>query len=424
MVKPGKTNPERGPCMGEFCSSDQVRTGFFTGAVTPRRAIQYAVVDDMAVFEGDIILGRAADMEAHSDDVRSGTAATADMGRPVQGVVITGQNFRWPNATIPYTIDPALPNQQRVTDAIAHWEANTPIRFVLRTAANAGQYLNYVTFRPGSGCSSYVGMIGGQQFINLAAGCSTGNTIHEIGHTVGLWHEQSREDRDNFVRIEWQNIMPGYEHNFNQHINDGDDIGAYDFGSLMHYPATAFSKNGQPTIVVLGGQAIGQRNGLSADDIATVRAIYPPPKNQVKDAKDVVDIKRRKDTKDTKDRKDTKERADRKLIKDRKDTKDRKEAKEHPDKLRKEVKDRKERIEVLPTQPTLPPIREALSLEERIAELEQMVVQTGHFIDPTLRPDMSLSPLSDEADYEASELDAISQELQQLSDQIQAGGGG
>jgi hypothetical protein len=52
--------------------------------------------------------------------------------------------------------DPALPNQQRVTDAIKHWEQNTPIRFVKYDAANPDQ-ADFVVFRSGNGCASSVG---------------------------------------------------------------------------------------------------------------------------------------------------------------------------------------------------------------------------------------------------------------------------
>jgi hypothetical protein len=93
----------------------------------------------------------------------------------------------------------------------------------------------------------------GQQTISLGAGCTTGSAIHEIGHAVGLWHEQSREDRDLFVTINWQNIEPGKEHNFDQHITDGDDIGTYDYGSIMHYPRTAFSTRVSWFSVVMAG---------------------------------------------------------------------------------------------------------------------------------------------------------------------------
>ena len=55
----------------------------------------------------------------------------------------------------------------------------------------------------------------------------------------------------------------------------GDDLGAYDYGSIMHYPRDAFSRNGRDTITPTDPSAvIGQRRGLSAGDIAAVRDMY------------------------------------------------------------------------------------------------------------------------------------------------------
>ena len=118
-------------------------------------------------------------------------------------------------------------------------------------------------------------MKGGKQIISLGDNCSIGSTMHEIGHAVGLWHEQSRKDRNKFVVIFKENVISGQEFNFDQRIIDGDDLGGYDYGSIMHYPNHALSKNGKATIVAIGGQAIGRRTGLSTGDIARVRSMYP-----------------------------------------------------------------------------------------------------------------------------------------------------
>lgn len=62
-----------------------------------------------------------------------------------------------------------------------------------------------------AGCWSSVGRQGKGQVINLQnPGClKHGTIVHEMLHAVGFYHQQSSFDRDDYVKIIWENIKAG-----------------------------------------------------------------------------------------------------------------------------------------------------------------------------------------------------------------------
>ena len=78
-------------------------------------------------------------------------------------------------------------------------------------------------------CCSYVGKRGNKQDLSLGRGCdSFGIIVHELGHAIGFWHEQSRPDRDNYVKILYHNVYPLDRHNFKKmkerQVNSRDQV--------------------------------------------------------------------------------------------------------------------------------------------------------------------------------------------------------
>ncbi|VCX16518.1 unnamed protein product, partial [Gulo gulo] len=90
------------------------------------------------------------------------------------------------------------------------------------------------------------------QNLSIGQGCDYKAIIeHEILHALGFYHEQSRTDRDDYVNIWWDEILPGFEHNFNTYDDTfiTDLNTPYDYESLMHYEPFSFNKNDSaPTI--------------------------------------------------------------------------------------------------------------------------------------------------------------------------------
>jgi len=81
-----------------------------------------------------------------------------------------------------------------------------------------------------------------------AANCTIGTLLHEMGHVIGLWHEQTRSDRDEYVVVDYGNVIKGSWGNFEIRSDDEQILSPYDYASVMQYISPAFSRNGGPVI--------------------------------------------------------------------------------------------------------------------------------------------------------------------------------
>lgn len=120
-------------------NTGEVKTSYISGSTFGLKEVTYIERNGEAIFEGDIILGNDEELQNFKRQIEDPNLAGA--------VAIPGMGFRWPGGIINYRIDPSLPDQQRVTDAIRHLEANTNLRFRLRTME-----ANFITFRNSDSC--------------------------------------------------------------------------------------------------------------------------------------------------------------------------------------------------------------------------------------------------------------------------------
>lgn len=168
---------------------------------------------------------------------------------------------------IPYTISQAYPHPERIRAAMSMWEAAVHIRFVPRTSET-----DYVDFVPSTGSTwSSLGRTGRRQTINLQSGRMSGNIAHEIGHALGLYHEQARCDRDQYINVLCPNNLQ-YRIAFKRDPY-ARDYGPYNYYSIMHYVTGKCMKvRNRPTN--MPASIPGQRDSITYSDALAIRQIY------------------------------------------------------------------------------------------------------------------------------------------------------
>lgn len=273
-------------------SPTEIHTGIWRG-----QPITYVVKNGKMIYQGDIILEHVAPRMTQA------TFSLQNAGPGSDSMTTAYSQYLWPKAsgvaTVYYIIDAnSDPNATpTINDAIAQFNLDFPglIQWVPWNP-QAPQSPNYVDIdlsgddysgpcEASEGYEAIPAQPMGGSFL-----CTEGTILHEMGHVIGLWHEQSRSDRDTYVSVNYQNLIKGSRFNFDIVQDNVQNLTFYDYASLMQYPAFSFTRNGGPAIETIpAGMPVGSYDGIpvpattdySAGDKEGIERLYGMPPAQI-----------------------------------------------------------------------------------------------------------------------------------------------
>lgn len=241
-------------------------------------------INGQAVFEGDVIVGTTAEMKELAKAIKSSSTAETltpeSLGQRFQDLIKGHRNSRnpWKDNIVPYSLNSYLMRtgrqyrrnerlRKQVEDAIKLWADGTGLTFKDVTSENSPSDRRMIRFqRSKDGTCSWNTKSG---IADILGGC----VRHEIGHALGLAHEHTRSDRDDFVTVNRENIDNDHCSQFKPSTLSSRHIGAYDFASIMHYSPDEFSCNRKLTLTTVPPNRINRTNTISAGDFQAVREL-------------------------------------------------------------------------------------------------------------------------------------------------------
>jgi hypothetical protein len=248
---------------------------------TDQGEITYTVVDGEVLVEGDMLLGPVEQFEAQ---LESGDLGAYGVGK---------DSNKW-SMPVKYSFANSITSEMRTHIVVALnrlvTQSQAHISFSPCTGLCLGSHIKF-NYESGGGCSAHLGQLiwplvnnvnlddycDGRNATGSAYDREIGIIMHEVMHGLGVYHTQSRCDRYNFVSILWNNIESGAESNFERKCSGATDYGFYDFASIMHYGARAFSNGNGMTIVPHDSNNIslmGSRQALAQGDRNVLRGMY------------------------------------------------------------------------------------------------------------------------------------------------------
>lgn len=193
--------------------------------------------------------------------------------------LLSSSAVKWPNGVVIYKLG-KMTNRLRgeLQKAMDEWSAKTNVSFKLHT--NESYFVTILeSTAVCSGCGrATIGVSTNRGTCVFGKDASSALIAHELGHTLGFLHEQTRSDRDSYVRVLFNNIQTGKEGNFKKSSTAVLTTKQFDINSIMMYHPYAFTnKPGVPTIVdaTTGRPYQGAQRSVSALDIEGTNSVYP-----------------------------------------------------------------------------------------------------------------------------------------------------
>ena len=252
-----------------------MRVRFFNGNV---EEVHYTAVGGHAFWEGDIDLGPITHERANA---------------------IVGLDHRWPKGVVHWKFAESfsLSDQQFIRAAMAEYNARTPVQFI----EGVDPSLPYIAFYVSTHTANYTtgvgpdGIDGGDEtdVHILPNQTRTSAVLHELGHALGLTHEQSRADRNTVISFDPD--CSDDTHQYDLRDDGFEELTPYDILSIMEYGSgsTCVPADGVSTLmlgsnckcypIVLKGHSHFDDSGsfkaqhqLSVLDIQAVTQMYEP----------------------------------------------------------------------------------------------------------------------------------------------------
>uniref|UniRef100_I3KGU4 Metalloendopeptidase n=1 Tax=Oreochromis niloticus TaxID=8128 RepID=I3KGU4_ORENI len=194
-----------------------------------------------------------------------------------QRSTIINENILW-TSPVPYLLNNDLDINSKgvILRAFDQFRLKSCIDFKPRDSEDY-----YISVKQLNGCWSYIGRIfsNGQE-LSIGTGCGYIAIVeHEFLHALGFYHEQSRYDRDDYVTINFENILEAYKSNFRIVGSDESTTNGvpYDYLSVMHYGKDDFTNGNGSTIITKDRKfqnLIGQRVEMSTSDVQELNLLY------------------------------------------------------------------------------------------------------------------------------------------------------